>query len=82
MVVVHPERTAWEYRTMGVNKADVTKSPDRHWPEMQKLGSEGWELVAVCPLDKRIDFVFKRQAPLFDIQTGVPRAGDDEDGHA
>ena len=81
MVVVHPERTAWEYRAVGVNKADVNASPDRHWAEMQKLGSEGWELVAVYPLDKRIDYVFKRQASV-DIVTGVPRASDDEDGHA
>ena len=76
MVVVHPERTAWEYRAVGVNG-----SPERHWAEMQKLGSEGWELVAVYPLDKRIDYVFKRQASV-DIVTGVPRASDDEDGHA
>jgi Domain of unknown function (DUF4177) len=76
MVEIHPERTAWEYRCLAVNKEDANKSRDRHWAEINKLGGKGWELVAVYPRQTSIDYVFKRQAPTT-INTGVPRAGDE-----
>jgi len=81
MVELHPERTAWEYWCLAVSNEDALKFKDRHWAEVQKLGREGWELVSVYRRGDWIDYVFKRQAPI-EINTGVPRAGDDEDGHA
>jgi hypothetical protein len=49
MVEVHPKRTAWEYWCLAVNKEDANKSPGRQLLEINKLGGEGWELVAVYP---------------------------------
>jgi hypothetical protein len=76
VVEIHPERTSWEYHCLAVNKEDANKSPGRQFLEINKLGGEGWELVAVYPRQDSIDYVFKRQAPTT-INTGVPRAGDE-----
>ena len=76
MVEVHPKRTAWEYWCLAVNKEDANKSPGRQLLEINKLGGEGWELVAVYPRQDLIDYVFKRQASTT-IDTGVPGAGDE-----
>jgi hypothetical protein len=76
MVELHPKRTVWEYWCLAVNKEDANRSPGRQWAEINELGDEGWELVAVYPRQAAIDYVFKRQASIT-IDTGVPRAGDE-----
>jgi hypothetical protein len=59
-----------------ISRAARNKSPGRQLLEINKLGGEGWELVAVYPRQDLTDYVFKRQASTT-IDTGVPRAGDE-----
>lgn len=48
----------WTYRVEIVERVDSE--------ELNGLGAEGWELVAVTPLDgNRTELVFKRPAPDF-----------------
>jgi len=48
----------WRYRVEVVAQVDAD--------ELNGLGAEGWELVAVTPLDQsRSELIFKRPAPDF-----------------
>jgi hypothetical protein len=59
-------RTAWEYRTLAWSAVEglaPEKEKDRITAGLNKLGAEGWELVAVTPSPAgRLEVVFKRQA--------------------
>jgi hypothetical protein len=68
--------TAWEYWCLAVKQGGREQVSGRQLLEINKLGGEGWELVAVYPRQDLTDYVFKRQASTT-IDTGVPRAGDE-----
>ena len=56
MVYVH-ERQEWEYRVL------VRSAAERHGPsedELNRLGSDGWELAGIASLGGAVQFYFKR----------------------
>ena len=54
------EKQAWEYRVINRSIADEGTLPEA---DLNVLGSEGWELVAVVPLPANVQFFFKRVKP-------------------
>lgn len=47
------ERLSWEYKRLERREAPSVE-------ELNALGAEGWELVAVCRVDAHVHFYFKR----------------------
>jgi hypothetical protein len=54
------ERQRWEYRVVTKNLAD---EPSLSEGDLNALGHDGWELVAVVPVQATAQFVFKRLKP-------------------
>lgn len=54
------ERQIWEYRSLAA--ADSVPALDLH---LDALGRDGWELVAVLPVDGTPTLYFKRPGPDF-----------------
>jgi hypothetical protein len=54
----------WDYLTRTVNtNQDAVGASDTFPEEMDKLGEEGWELVAVSTIQNVEKFYFKRESP-------------------
>ena len=53
------EKTTWQYRVI-TRTVDETPLSEE---ELNGLGKEGWELVAVVPQSKRVQFYLKRIRP-------------------
>jgi len=50
------ERQGWEYEVVSRNADQLPLSQD----ELNALGKDGWELVAVVPLSNTVQFYLKR----------------------
>ena len=64
----------WEYRVVPATSEMVAGDGEALEQQLDELGSECWELVAVDPSGERALYVFKRPVPV------VPEEGDGEEG--
>lgn len=59
----------WSYRVETVGQVDAD--------ELNEFGAEGWELMAVTPLDgSRTELIFKRPAPDFRTRITLDQRAD------
>jgi hypothetical protein len=56
MVYVY-EKQGWEYKVVSKDLADDASLSEE---ELNELGTSGWELVGVAPLQTKVQFYFKR----------------------